>query len=299
MDEVVESIPAAGAVLWRREGEEGISIALIHRPRYDDWSLPKGKVEDGESLIACAFREVLEETGVTPIFGPELGQAVYDVDGVPKVVSYWAAKASDIPYGKPNPEEVDVIEWLSPKAARKKLTLEDDKSILDFFLEFGPDTTPLVLLRHAKAVKRSEWDGDDGDRPLDQYGQTQAKRLLTTYLPFDISEIHTSDAIRCMETVAPMARSLDIQTVVSGDLSEYRYETHKESALDYAQELMDLGKSVLICSHNPILPKLLKKLIGKKNFKELDRKLEPGEAWILHHRDGEIVAIDWVPDPLA
>lgn len=299
MDEVIESIPAAGAVLWRRDADGQLVVAIVHRPRYDDWSLPKGKVEEGESLIACAYREVLEETGVTPIFGPELGQTVYDVEGVPKVVRYWAAKASEVAYGVPNPDEVDVMEWLSPKAARKKLTLKDDRSILDFFLDFGPDTTPLVLLRHAKAVKRSEWDGDDGDRPLDVYGQTQAKRLLPTFLPFAISEIHSSDAIRCMETVEPMARALDLHTVVASDLSEYRHETHKESALDYAQGLMDSGKSAIICSHNPILPKLLKKLIGKKNFKDLDRKLEPGEAWILHHRDGEIVAIDWAPDPLG
>lgn len=299
MDEIVESIPAAGAVLWRRDGDGNLTVAIVHRPRYDDWSLPKGKVEEGESLIACAFREVLEETGVTPIFGPELGQTVYDVEGVPKVVTYWAAKASDVPYGEPNPEEIDAVEWLTPKAARKKLTLKDDRSILDFFLDFGPDTTPLVLLRHAKAVKRSEWDGDDGDRPLDIYGQTQAKRLLPTFLPFAISEIHTSDAIRCMETIEPMARALDLKTIVAADLSEYRHETHKEAAVDYAQALMESGESTIICSHNPILPKLLKKLIGKKNFKELDRKLEPGEAWVLHHRDGEIVAIDWIPDPLA
>lgn len=295
----ISSIAAAGAVLWRRDGENELLIALVHRPRYDDWSLPKGKVEVGESLINCAYREVLEETGVTPIFGPELGQTDYAVEDVPKTVHYWAARASDVQYGQPNPQEIDAVEWLSPAEARKKLSLKDDRSILDFFLEFGPDTTPLVLLRHAKAVKRSDWDGDDGDRPLDIYGQTQAKRLLTSYLPFGITEIHSSDAIRCLETVEPLGRSLQIDVKIAPDLSEYRYETHKESAMDYAQALMESGKAAIICSHNPILPKLLKKLIGKKNFKNLDRKLEPGEAWILHHRDGEIVAIDWVAEPLS
>jgi len=295
----VANIAAAGAVLWRRNEQNELLIALVHRPRYDDWSLPKGKVEPGESLISCAYREVLEETGVTPIFGPELGQTVYDVEDVPKTVHYWAAKASDSPKGRPNPLEIDAVEWLSPKAARKKLTLKDDRSILEFFLDFGPDTVPLVLLRHAKAVKRSDWDGDDGDRPLDIYGQTQAKRLLTNYLPFGLAEIHSSDAIRCLETVEPMARSLQMDVKIAPDLSEYRHETHKESAMDYAQGLMESGKAAIICSHNPILPKLLKKLIGKKNFKNLDRKLEPGEAWILHHRGGEIVAIDWVAEPLS
>jgi 8-oxo-dGTP diphosphatase len=240
---------------------------------------------------------VLEETGVSSIFGPELGKTVYNVEGVPKIVRYWAAKASDTPYSEPNPGEVDQIEWLPPAEARKKLTLDDDRAIVDSFLRFGIDTTPLILLRHAKALKRSDWDGDDGDRPLDNSGQLQAKRLLPNLFPYQISQIHSSDAMRCLQTVEPFARSLAEQIVISSELSEYRHATDVESALEYAQDLMDEGESALICSHNPILPKLLKKLLGKKNFKKLESGLEPAEAWILHHRDGEVVAIDWMSAP--
>ncbi len=290
-------IYAAGAVLWRRASKSEIEIAIIHRPRYDDWSLPKGKVDANESMIGCAYREVMEETGYTPIFGPELGDATYLFEGVKKIVKYWAAEAIDQPTGKPDPLEVDEILWLSARDAREKLTLDDDRSIVDFFLEFGPGTTALVLLRHAKAIKREDWDGDDGDRPLAQVGQIQSKRLLSKYLPYSITEVHSSDAKRCIETIEPMTRSLKMHPIFSSDLSEYKYAKDKDAAFDYAQDLVNSGNSAIICSHNPILPKVLKELIGKKNFKEFAQKLEPAEAWVLHHRDGEIIAIDWVSAP--
>ncbi len=297
MEDQDSVIYAAGAVLWRITSNKKIEIALIHRPRYDDWSLPKGKLDANETMISCAHREVMEETGYSAVFGPELGFATYKVEGGSKLVKYWSAQAVDKPDGKPNPQEVDTILWLSPSDARKKLTVDDDRSIVDFFLEFGTGTTPLVLLRHAKAVKREEWDGDDDDRPLAQVGQVQAKRLLSMYLPFAIEEVHSSDAMRCIETIEPITRSLSMNPIFSTDLSEYRFTKDKEAALDYAQDLMARGKSAIICSHNPILPKILKKLIGKKNFKELAQELKPAEAWILHHRDGEIIAVDWAGAP--
>ena len=290
-------IYAAGAVLWRFGAKNRIEIALIHRPRYGDWSLPKGKLDANETMIGCAYREVMEETGHSAIFGPEIGDATYVVDGVTKLVKYWSAQAVGEPTGKPNPVEVDQILWLSPAEAHKKLTLDDDRSIVDFFLEFGTGTTALILLRHAKAIKREDWDGDDGDRPLGNLGQIQAKRLLSKYLPYAIKEVHSSDAMRCIETIEPMTRALQMHPIFSSDLSEYRFAKDKEVALDYAQDLMIRNQNAIICSHNPILPKVLKKLIGKKNFKELDQKLEPAEAWVLHHRDGEIIAIDWVSAP--
>jgi len=290
-------IYAAGAVLWRIGENKKVEIALIHRPRYDDWSLPKGKLDPNETMIGCAHREVMEETGYSAVFGPEIGHATYIVDGVTKLVKYWSAQAVGEATGKPNPQEVDQILWLSTSDARKKLALDDDRSIVDFFSEFGTGTTPLVLLRHAKAVKREDWDGDDGDRPLANVGQIQAKRLLSTYLPFAIEVIHSSDAMRCIETIEPMARSLNMHPIFSTDLSEYRFAKDKEAALDYAQDLMNRGQGAIICSHNPILPKLLKKLIGKKSFKELGLELKPAEAWVLHHRDGEIIAVDWVSAP--
>ena len=295
MSEAIE-IQAAGAVLWRYSKKK-IEIALVHRPKYDDWSLPKGKVEDKESHIACAYREVIEETGFTPVFGPEIGQAVYTVPEGKKLVRYWSAKVTDAPPTAVDKSEIDEVLWLEVKEARKKLTLDDDRAIVDFFVEFGVDTTPLILLRHAKALKRDDWDGDDSDRPLDNLGQLQAKRLLPHFYPYHVSEVHSSDAYRCMQTVEDFTRALELNLFVALDLSEHAYSKDKEAALDYVFSLMHDGKNVLICSHNPILPKILKKLVGKKYFKELDAKLEPAEAWVIHHKDGEVVAVDWVEAP--
>ena len=290
-------IRAAGAVLWRYSANKKIEIALVHRPRYDDWSLPKGKVEEKESHIACAYREVLEETGYASIFGPQIGQAMYKVPEGKKVVRYWSAQAIGEPLGTIDKDEIDEILWLEVKEARKKLTLDDDRAIVDFFIEFGVQTTPLVLLRHAKALKRDDWDGEDSDRPLDNLGQLQAKRLLPQFYPYSISEIHSSDAYRCMQTVEDLTRALDLNTIIGLDLSEDMYSKDKEAALDYVSTLMQEGNRAVICSHNPILPKVLKKLVGKKYFKELDSKLEPAEAWVIHHRDGEVVSVDWVEAP--
>jgi 8-oxo-dGTP diphosphatase len=292
-----EVVHAAGAVLWRYSKKKKIEIALVHRPRYDDWSLPKGKVEDKESHIACAYREVIEETGYTPVFGPEIGQAVYLVEEGKKIVRYWSARASDVPLSQIDKNEVDEVLWLEVKEARKKLTLDDDRAIVDFFMEFGVETTPLILLRHARALKRDVWDGDDSDRPLDNLGQLQAKRLLPQFYPYNIADVHSSDAYRCMQTVEDLSRVLDLHLIIALDLSEDAYSKDKDAAMDYVFSLMQDNNSVMICSHNPILPKILKKLVGKKYFKELDSKLEPAEAWVIHHRDGEVVAVDWVEAP--
>jgi 8-oxo-dGTP diphosphatase len=290
-------IQAAGAVLWRKSDISQLEIAVIHRPRYDDWSLPKGKVESGESHISAGYREIQEETGYESTFGPEIGTVVYKLEGAPKEVRYWAAAAT-LKTGTPNPQEVDEVLWLEPKKAKEKLSNKDDRAIVDFFLEFGVDTFPIILLRHAKALKRTEWDGDDGDRPLEHRGQLQAKRLLPIYLPYGISEVHTSDALRCIETIDLMTRLIEKTAIFSADLSEYGYAKDKEAPLDYVQDLMDRGISAIVCSHNPIIPKVVKKLVGKKYIKSMDRELEPAQAIVLHCRAGEVIACDWIDEPI-
>ena len=290
-------IQAAGAVLWRKSDKLKLEIAVIHRPRYDDWSLPKGKVESGESHISAGYREIQEETGYESTFGPEIGTVVYKLEGAPKEVRYWAAAATAMT-GTPNPQEVDEVLWLEPIEAKEKLSHKDDRAIVDFFLEFGADTFPIILLRHAKALRHTDWDGDDGDRPLEHRGQLQAKRLLPIYLPYGIAEVHTSDALRCIETIDLMARLLEKTPIFSADLSEYGYAKDREAPLNYVQDLMDRGIPAIVCSHNPIIPKLVKKLVGKKYFKSMDRELEPAQAIVLHCRAGEVIACDWIDEPI-
>lgn len=298
-------IMAAGAILYRVIEDE-IEIGLIHRPRYDDWSFPKGKIEFGESSLAAARREVIEETGYAAKFGPLIAEIQYLAEGVPKRVKYWSAQA--ISEAKPitDLQEVDKFEWHSLKSAKTKLTHEEDRKVLKLFKDIIPgidQNSTLILLRHAKALKRVEWIGDDGDRPLDNRGQVQSEKFRVIYEAYEIDEIFSSDAYRCLETVKPLARDLGLTVGISSDISEYQYSRDKEKPLKFAKKFLkaskDSGtpKTVLICSHNPVLPKILKELAGGMAVDEIDRGLEPGDGWVLFHRDGKVRAISFIQAP--
>jgi 8-oxo-dGTP diphosphatase len=126
-------IRAAGCVLWRRSPyDDALELCLVHRPRYDDWSFPKGKLKRTEDPATAARREVLEETGMTCELGPVLPSAHYLVEGQPKEVHYWAAAATGGAF-TPN-DEVDRIRWLTPTAARERLTQPRDRDLVDALL---------------------------------------------------------------------------------------------------------------------------------------------------------------------
>ncbi len=283
---------AAGAVVWRKNADDSIEVALVHRPRYDDWSLPKGKLEIGESLISCAYREVMEETNLPVRIGPYLGITEYFVPDGLKQVHYWSARAIEGGYSFQANDEVDQLEWMSTSLAIEKATRESDREILAKFLLSPFDSSAFVMLRHAKALARQEWDGDDDDRPLDLTGQLQAKRMLSIYQVFGLEEIYTSDAVRCFDTVAALAKSLKIEVKVSQEISEYTFKKNKEKSRDFVKELMKKRETLLICSHNPVLPKMLEKLTKKVEIEYEGSKLLPGESWVIHHNKKEVLQVD-------
>ena len=290
------TILAAGAVLWRKGEKKKIEVLIIHRPKYDDWTFPKGKAEIGEPLIACAYREVLEETNIETAFGPHLGEVEYLTNDGKKKVSFWSAKVIKEKEFNSN-AEVDQLKWVEVTKVKELLTLDTDRKILEQFLRIEPDTKPLVLLRHAKAVTRDEWQGEDDDRPLDSYGQNQAKRLLAMYQVFNLEQIHSSDAVRCYDTVVAIAKGLNIKLEVTGKLSESTFKKDKEKAFDYAKDLMKLNESVLLCSHNPILPKMLNKLTKKSEVDADEGKLLPADGWVIHRIGKEVIQIDRIDSP--
>ncbi len=125
----VARIEAAGGVVTR-EDDDGTEVAVVHRPRYDDWSFPKGKLDPGETFEDAALREVREETGLVCKLGAELASARYeDNKGRPKVVRYWLMRIVDDPGFEPN-DEVDELRWTTPAAARELLTYERDRELL-------------------------------------------------------------------------------------------------------------------------------------------------------------------------
>jgi 8-oxo-dGTP pyrophosphatase MutT (NUDIX family) len=125
-----EIVHAAGGVVWRRTEAGTVEVLLVHRPRYDDWTVPKGKLEPGEDHVDGALREVEEETGLRCTLGPELTSTSYvDRKGRPKAVRYWAmtpVAGTFVPT-----DEVDEIRWMSLDEARSLLSYPRDLAILD------------------------------------------------------------------------------------------------------------------------------------------------------------------------
>ena len=300
-DEMTLVIQAAGTIPWRKNEIGEIEVAIVHRPRYNDWSFPKGKLDRGEEIIACAHRETMEETGFDTKLGVFIGDTEYFTPDGLKKVSYWAAQLKDQNQEFRANNEVDQLQWVEIDTAEEKLTRVGDRDILAKFADAPIDTSPLILLRHAKALVRSEWPGDDDDRPLEGVGQIQAQRALSVFQVYGLSQIHTSDAIRCYDTVAGMARGLGLDLAVSHDLSETTFKKNKEKALDYGKELArQVGEDkspILVCGHNPILPRMLEKITKKSDLDLPENKLQPADAWVLHIRKKKVLQIDLLLAP--
>ena len=288
---------AAGAVIWRRNEADKVELAFVHRVQYDDWSIPKGKPEDKEALIACAYREVMEETGFAVRFGQSLGSVSYPVEGGVKTVTYWSAKFLKVE-GGPNPQEVDEVRWVPAEKASEFLTRDSDREIIHRFMELDLDAKPLILLRHAKAIERTEWAGEDTDRPLSSTGERQAKRLITLMKPYCIEEMHSSSAVRCYETITPLARALNVDFFFTDSLSEDVFRKDNERPIKYIHRLLVNDYPALICSHNPILPAAISSFVDKFGVEVQDTKLEPGDAWVVHHIDREVVSVEFLPKPI-
>jgi 8-oxo-dGTP diphosphatase len=288
-------IRAAGAIIWRENAPFELEILVIHRPKYDDWSFPKGLVDDGEAAIAAAYREVKEETGIDAIFGQYLGSTSYKVEDNKKKVKYWMAQAkSDQEVFVPN-SEVDKIEWVDSKTARHFLTHDEDRDMLDDFLAKERYISTLVLLRHAKAIKRSEWTDYDLDRPLSADGIEQSQKLIAQLVPFGISGIFSSDASRCFSTIEPFSLAADLRVTVTQNLNEEEFEKSAKTSVEYVRQLMKFEGNQVVAGHNPIIPHVLSKVAGVDYSAD---DLSPGDAWIVHHRGDKIVAVEFLARPM-
>ncbi|QSR32905.1 DNA mismatch repair protein MutT [Nocardioides sp. S5] len=282
----LRDVRAAGAVVTRKGGD----VLLVHRPKYDDWSFPKGKLDPGEHVVTAAVREVAEETGLDVRLGPALGRQRYRMsNGRWKSVDYWTARvvgSDDVGRYRPN-EEIDAVEWVPWKEAERRLTYLYDRDTLAEARPLRRKTRTLVVLRHAKARSRSAWRQDDRLRPLLQAGQAQAQRLVPLLSAFDVTSAHSSSSTRCVQTVTPYVDVTGRPLKTYDELSEEGATT--DGVVDLVDVLLDAGESTVLCTHRPVLPTVLDAL------EVSEVRLEPGGMLVVHHRRGKVVATE----PLA
>ena len=287
-------IRAAGALLWRENHDRTIDIALIHRQKYDDWTLPKGKIEEGETALQCEYRELIEETGIKANFTRQLGSVEYEENGERKRVIFWAAHCGlDASTFVAN-EEVDQLRWLSFEESIELATYQSDREMIANFQSQEQRTDTLIILRHTKALERGDWDEPDSQRTLNELGFDQAQLLIKHLEPFAIEELYTSDYTLCVQTVTPLAHARGLSITAVPSLNEETFEQDPMRAVAFANALKQDEKNILICSHNPVIPTMLRGILNTKLKNKDLIKLEPGDAWIVHRVKGEIVGLDYL-----
>jgi 8-oxo-(d)GTP phosphatase len=275
---------AAGAVVFR----SGKRVLLVHRPKYDDWSFPKGKVDPGEHVAAAAVREVAEETGLHVRLGPPLASQRYPVSGGrTKQVSYWVGRAvgsDDVSAYRPN-EEIDAVVWVPYDEAMERLTYEHDRATLKEARPRRRKTHALVVLRHGQARSRKGWGKkDDRGRPLVQAGRLQAERVVPVLSAYDVTRVVTSSSVRCVDTLQPYADTTGWRLEQEDGLSEE--DATAASVVAVVDGLVAGDESAVLCTHRPVLPAVFDAL-GLT-----ETKLDPGAMLVAHLRDGTVVATE-------
>jgi 8-oxo-(d)GTP phosphatase len=256
-------IKAAGAVAWRPGPDGRPEILLVHRRKYDDWSLPKGKVEPGEALPVTAVREVLEEGGARLALGRRLDSVRYNVGGRPKRVHYWSAAVASVDdHAVPN-DEVDRVEWVAADRAAERISYHRDNTVIADFARLPAQTVPVILLRHAKAVAKSNWKRADDRRPLDDSGRADAKTLTELLGCFGPrARLITSPAVRCVETLRPFAELSGVPLRQEPSLYIHNQSSRTDpgdsptSIAALLAEAVESGEPTIFCAHRENIPVL-------------------------------------------
>jgi phosphohistidine phosphatase SixA/8-oxo-dGTP pyrophosphatase MutT (NUDIX family) len=296
---VSELILAAGALVWR-PAAGGTEVLLVHRPRYDDWSWPKGKREPGEHLLITAVREVFEESSVRPVLGPRLPTTEYLAAGRPKRVDYWSAVGPDS--SAEASHEIDAVSWVPLAQAAGQLSYAHDATVLAA-LRPRP-TVPLILLRHASAGQRTAHPDDDARRPLDAEGAIDARLLaglLACFAPR--ARVLSSPALRCLETVQPYAAGFGGSVEAEPALAVPRRPSDSsvgrtsvgDSLATLVRDLVAADRAAVVCLHRENLPQALAATcaaLGAPTALPGDPELPKGGFWVVHAASGSLAALE-------
>jgi 8-oxo-(d)GTP phosphatase len=301
---MTDVVRAAGAVLWRPTTilgtHDGTEVLLVHRAKYDDWSLPKGKREPGEHILQTAVREVFEETSVRSVLGPRLPTVEYQVGESRKRIDYWSVLSLGDQAAASH--EIDEVCWLPLPLAVQRLSYPRDIAVLD---ALQPRTTvPLILLRHASAGEKGSWPGDDQSRPLDVRGRADARglaALLASFAPR--ARVLSSPAVRCTETVRPYAEAFGgvVEAEAALALHDRAGEplssrTGRTDALgNLVRDLVAAGRPAVVCLHRENLPKALAAACSALDAsppEPPDPSLHKGGFWVMHTAAGELAGLE-------
>jgi 8-oxo-dGTP diphosphatase len=277
-------IRAAGVVLTRGVGKD-LEVALIHRRRRRDWSLPKGKFEPGEHAIEAAVRECLEETGFRCVLDVPLPTQRYRVDATPKVVEYWRASLVDGEFAEN--KEVDRLRWVRPRDAAKLLTYPRDADLVALAAR-TPPTIPFLLMRHTSAEKRADWarrtgrDRDDPARGLLERGEWEARRIIPLLRAFGVRHLHSSDAERCLASLRPAAAALGSGIRLEPSISEDNFVKDPDPGIGRTLELFTQPWPIVLCSHRPVIPQQLGALREAAGGPTFQHRVAPGSFFVFH-----------------
>lgn len=285
---------AAGAVIWKVTPKGKLRILVVHRTQHKDVSLPKGKLDPGETLPETAVREIAEETGLIVGLGAPLGVVEYTVGGRPKSVYYWAAEADPLAIANStfvSNDEIERLTWLSLKKVRARLSYPHDVDIVERFAELYAHgrarTFAIIALRHGKATPASDWPGPDATRPLLPRGERQAMSVAPGIAAFRPTKLISSTAVRCTTTIAPTARLTGLKAAQSDAISQDAYTSRGEAVQAIVAKRLDQRGTTVFCSHGPVLPQIIDAVVratGDADSARLQRAaaLATGEYAVLH-----------------
>lgn len=292
---------AAGGIVWRSTSGtarptrgEDIEIAVVHRPKYDDWSLPKGKVDPGEQMVVTARREVAEETGFTATCGRVVGDQRYTVAAGPKFVRYWAMH--DVTGAFEAQDEVDVLRWLPPDKAAAQLDYPHDRGLLNSFAALPPATTTILIVRHGRAGSKKHWKADDLLRPLDPTGLVSSERLAGVADCYQPRRVLSAEPVRCLQTVQPAAARLGVPVEVEPMLGKTAAGQASRAAVRLVRGLVADGEPAVVCSQGEVIPDLIRGLAEGGEVRIGTLNARKGSVWALSFADGRLVDADYLPD---
>jgi 8-oxo-dGTP pyrophosphatase MutT (NUDIX family)/phosphohistidine phosphatase SixA len=293
-------VRAAGAALWRHGDDGQVRLALVHRPRYDDWSLPKGKQDPGETAPVTALRELTEETGFPAALGRYLRRVEYAIPTsgggkARKLVDFFAAEAGPGTF-TPN-EEVDELRWVLPEEAQSLLSHGTDVEVVRDFLALPPRLTTVLLVRHGKAGKRDQWTGDDDLRPLSDAGERQALALRRFLRPFAPDRVFAAPKLRCVQTVRALAEDLGTEVRHEPRLSEDGYWLDPAGGVERLLTIAAEAGTPVVCSQGGVIPDVVRALAEPEGIELVRGKgdavaSKKGSVWLLSFAAGAAAGQD-------